>query len=56
MQVKTRVFPGGPVVKNPPPNAEDVGTISGQGTNIPQAAGQLLSLQASTRDRPVHHG
>ena len=56
MQVKTRVVPGGLVVKNPPPNAGDVGSISGQGTNIPQAAGQLLSLQASTRDRPAHHG
>ena len=24
-------FPGGPVVKNPPANAGDVGSISGQG-------------------------
>ena len=34
-------FPGGPVVKNPPSNARDVGSIPGQGTKIPHAAGQL---------------
>ena len=28
-------FPGGPVVKNPPCNAEDVGSIPGWGTTIP---------------------
>ena len=33
-------FPGGPVVKNPPYNAGDVGLIPGQGTKIPHAAGQ----------------
>ena len=32
-------FPGGPVVKNPPYNAGDVGSIPGQGTKIPHAAG-----------------
>ena len=34
-------FPGGPVVKNPPSNAGDAGSIHGQGTKIPRAAGQL---------------
>ena len=34
-------FPGGPVVKNLPCNAGDVGSIPGQGTKIPHAAGQL---------------
>ena len=33
-------FPGGPVVKNLPSNAGDTGSISGQGTKIPHAAGQ----------------
>ena len=31
-------FPGGPVVKNPPCNTQDMGSILGQGTNIPHAA------------------
>ena len=34
-------FPGGPEVKNPPPNAGDVGSIPGWGTKIPHAEGQL---------------
>ena len=34
-------FPGGPVVKNQPSKAGDAGSIPGQGTKIPQAAGQL---------------
>ena len=29
-------FPGGPVVKNSPSNAGDMGSIPGQGTKIPQ--------------------
>ena len=33
-------FPGGPVVKNPPSNAGDAGSIPGQGTKIPYATGQ----------------
>ena len=36
-----RDFPGGPVVKNPPSNAGDVGLIPGWETKIPHAAGQL---------------
>ena len=42
-------FPGGPVVKNQPSNAGDVGSIPGQGTKIPHAAGQL-SLCATTTE------
>ena len=33
--------PNGPVVKNLPPNAGDVGSIPGRGTKIPHASGQL---------------
>ena len=33
--------PGVPVVKNPPCNARDVGSIPGQGTKIPYAMGRL---------------
>ena len=33
-------FPGGPVVKNPPSNAGDAGSIPGQRTKIPPALGQ----------------
>ena len=28
-------FPGSPVVKNPPSNVGDVGSVPGQGTKIP---------------------
>ena len=42
-------FPGGPVVKNLPSNAEDVGSIPGRGTKIPHAVGQL-SLHATTTE------
>ena len=41
--------PGGPVVKNPPSNARDVGLIPGLGTKIPHAVGQLGSC-AATRE------
>ena len=34
-------FPAGLVVKNPPSNAGDVGSIPGQGTKIPHDMGQL---------------
>ena len=35
-------FPGGPVmIKNPPSNAGDTGSIPGQGTKIPHAMGQI---------------
>ena len=44
-------FPGGPVVKSPPSNAEDVGSIPGRGTKIPHAAGQLSPRALE----PAHH-
>ena len=33
--LKVGDFPGGPVVKNPSCNAGDMGSVPGQGTNIP---------------------
>ena len=41
-------FPGGPVVKNPPSNAGDSGSVPGQGTKIPHAAGQLIPCATTT--------
>ena len=38
---KRRDFASGPVVKNLPSNAGDVGSIPGLGTKIPHAVGQL---------------
>ena len=46
-------FPGGPVVKNPPPNAGDMSSIAGWGTKIPHALGQL-SLHV-TRESMCHN-
>ena len=51
--VKYRDFPDGPVVKNLPCNAGDVGLIPGQGTKIPHAWNQL-SPHASSQ--PVGFG
>ena len=34
-------FRGGPVVKNPPGNAGDMGSIPGQGAKIPHDAEQV---------------
>ena len=44
----SRDFPGGPVVKSPPYNAGDAGSIPGQGTKIPHAAGQLSPRATTT--------
>ena len=44
-----RDFPFGPVVKNPPSNAVDAGSIPGWGTKIPHAAEQL-SLRTVTTE------
>ena len=33
-------FSGGPVVKNQPGNARDVGLLTGQGTELPHATGK----------------
>ena len=45
----SRDLPGGPVVKNPPSNAGDVGSIPGPGTKMSHATGQL-SPRAATRE------
>ena len=44
----SRDFPGGPVVKNLPYNAGDDGSMPGQGTKIPHAAGKLSPRAATT--------
>ena len=44
-----RNFPGGPVVRNPPCNAGDMGSIPGQRTEVPHAMGQLIP-QVTTRE------
>ena len=41
-------FPGGPLAKNPPFNAGDLGSIPGQGTKIPRAMGQLSLCAVTT--------
>ena len=43
-----RDFPGGPMVKNPPSNARDAGSIPGWGTKIPHAVGQLSPCATTT--------
>ena len=50
--------PGGLVVKNPPPRAEDVGSAPGRGTRIPHAMGQLnphtaARVQTPQQEKPV---
>ena len=47
-------FPCGPVVKNLPSKAEDMGSIPGQGTKIPHAA-EKLSLQVITTEPMLHN-
>ena len=44
-------FPGGPVVKNLPSNAGDMGLLCGRGTKIPQAAEQLSLLTTATEPK-----
>ena len=41
-------FPRGPVVKNPPSNAGDEGSIPGWGTRVPHAVGQPSPRAATT--------
>ena len=69
MQIKTtmRDFLCGPVVKDPPANAGDMGSIPGQGTKLPHTIGQLSphsskyrahtlwSPHATTREKPKRH-
>ena len=45
---KLRDFPGGPVVKNPPSNAQDAGSILGRVTKIPHATEQLIPWAITT--------
>ena len=54
-------FPGGSVVKNPPCNAGDMGSIPGWGTKIPHAMEQISpqatsteTVSASTEDPACH--
>ena len=49
-RTKYRDFPGGPVVKNPPCNVGDQGSIPGRGTKIPHAEEQL-SWSTTTTDQ-----
>ena len=48
LKQRLRDFPGGPVVKNLPGNAGDMGSMPGQGTEIPLASGQLSLCTATT--------
>ena len=50
-----RNFPGGPVVKNPPSNAGDAGSIPGRGAKIPHAAGQLTRAPQLLIPRTLDH-
>ena len=43
------------MVKNPSCNAGDVGLITGQGTKIPCAMGQLNPGATTTKPKPVSH-
>ena len=47
-----RDFLGGPMVKNPPCNAEEVGSIPGQRTRPPQAVEKLSPRLETTEPRP----
>ena len=53
--MKTRDFPGGPVVKNPPSNAGNEDSIPGQGMKIPLAMGQLNLGNSNYRVRVPHN-
>ena len=44
-------FPGGPVVKNPSPNARDVGLILDWGTKMPHAARNLKPVRLHATQR-----
>ena len=49
-----RVFPGGSVVKNPPTNARDPGSISGSGRSLGEGNGN--PFQYSCLEKPVEGG
>ena len=48
-----RDFPSGPMIRNPPSNAEDTGSIPGQGTKILHVSGQLSPWSAT--GEPSYH-
>ena len=50
---KFRNTPGGPVVKNLPSSARDMGSVPGGGTKIPHAAGKLSQWTAN--EEPTSH-
>ena len=52
LEIRKLGFPGGPVAKNLPANAGDMGSIPGLGTKIPHVAGQLNPCAITTE--PVH--
>ena len=54
LRTQARDSSGGPVVKNPPSNAEDAGLIPGQGTKLSHAVGQV-SLHTTTPEKPTGH-
>ena len=54
LREKLRDFLGGPLVRNPPSNAGNVGVIPGGGTKIPHAAGKL-SPCATTTEPACHN-
>ena len=54
MNIRLRDFPGGPAVKNLPPDAEDGGSILDGGTKAPHSVGQLNS-HATAREKSMHH-
>ena len=57
----TQDFSGDPVVKNPPSNARDTGSIPGPGTKIPHAMEQQSLFSTTTeptshtQQRPKHN-
>ena len=54
LRVKSQDFPSSPMVKNPPCNGGDAGSIPGWGTKISHAAMQLS--QCTTTTEPVRSG
>lgn len=53
-ELRSRDFPGGPVVGNPPSPARDMGLIPGRETNFPCATGQLKPGTATRDSRALH--
>ena len=52
---RKRDFPGGPVVKNLPSNAEDAGSIPGRGTKISHAVRQLNPPRVTQLERAAQN-